>query len=76
MTDIITCMFRQTLTGIPWGVSILLAQAAAALATDNAESGGQGEQSTTPWAAILYLLVATAAICVVGFKNSKRTHLD
>jgi hypothetical protein len=69
-------MFRQTLTGVPWGVSILLAQAATALAADNAESGGEAGQSTTPWAAILYLLVATAAICVVGFKNSKRTHLD
>jgi len=24
----------------------------------------------------IYVLVATAGICVLGFKNSKRTHLD
>lgn len=26
--------------------------------------------------AIVYALAALAGICVVGFKNSKRTHLD
>ena len=29
-----------------------------------------------PWMAILYAVVALAGILVVGFKNSKRTHLD
>ena len=29
-----------------------------------------------PWIAILYAVVALAGILVVGFKNSKRTHLD
>ena len=29
-----------------------------------------------PWASLLYILVALLGICVVGFKKSKRTHLD
>ncbi len=29
-----------------------------------------------PWTAILYLVVALAGICIVAFKNSRRTHLD
>jgi hypothetical protein len=29
-----------------------------------------------PWIAILISLVAAAAMCVVGFKSSHRTHLD
>jgi len=33
-------------------------------------------ESSVDWFAILYALVALAGICVVGFKNSKRTHLD
>ena len=28
------------------------------------------------WFAILYFVVGLAGICVVGFKNSHRTHLD
>jgi len=31
---------------------------------------------TMPWPAILYTLVATAAVCAVAFKNAKRSHLD
>ncbi len=28
------------------------------------------------WIAILYALVCLAGICVVGFKHTRRTHLD
>jgi len=30
----------------------------------------------TPWIAIGCALVGLAGICVIGFKNTKRTHLD
>ena len=33
-------------------------------------------ESKTNWLAIVYVLAATALICVVGFKKSGRTHLD
>ena len=33
-------------------------------------------KAKTPWTAILYGVVSLAGIAVVGFKNSKRTHLD
>ena len=33
-------------------------------------------ESKPHWAAIFYAFVALAGICAVGFKNSKRTHLD
>jgi len=29
-----------------------------------------------PWVAILYTIVFLVGICVVAFKNAKRTHLD
>ena len=45
-----------------------------------AADGGAGKaprlNAETPWVAILYTLVATVAICVLGFKNCRRTHLD
>ena len=33
-------------------------------------------EAKPPWVAILYVFIALAGICVVGFKNAKRTHLD
>ena len=33
-------------------------------------------ESSFPTYAILYLLVGLAGVCMVGFKNSGRTHLD
>ena len=33
-------------------------------------------ESGFPMYAILYLLVGVAGVCMVGFKNSGRTHLD
>lgn len=28
------------------------------------------------WVSLLYALIALIGVCVVGFKNAKRTHLD
>ncbi len=44
-------------------------------------AGGDGFETrpveeSIPWAAIFYAAVAVAAICAIGFKDSKRTHLD
>lgn len=36
----------------------------------------EGMASSTPWLAILYTVVALGGVAVVGFKNSRRTHLD
>ena len=33
-------------------------------------------ESSAPWLAIMYAVVFAAGICVVGFKNAGRTHLD
>jgi hypothetical protein len=33
-------------------------------------------EESTPWIAWLFSAAFVAAIAVVGFKNSKRTHLD
>lgn len=46
-----------------------------------ASAGDDGHAATpidpaTDLLAIVYAVVALAGICVVGFKNSKRTHLD
>ncbi len=49
-------------------------QAATASAATN--SGPPRIADATPWLAIAYLLVGAAAICVLGFKSSGRTHLD
>ena len=33
-------------------------------------------EETSPWLALLYTAVCLAGVLVVGFKNSRRTHLD
>lgn len=33
-------------------------------------------EETSPWLAVLYTAVCLAGVLVVGFKNSRRTHLD
>ena len=33
-------------------------------------------ESKPPWLAIVFSFVFTVAVCVVAFKNSRRTHLD
>lgn len=48
---------------------------AIAAAADDAFKATPREPSHD-WIAVLYALVALAGICVVAFKNSKRTHLD
>jgi len=61
-----------------WGASVgsvLLRAVPASGATDQSPPAPQLEPGT-PWVAILYTLVGLAGISVVGFKNSKRTHLD
>ena len=50
------------------------ARASSALADDGFETP-QMEQPGT-WKVVAVLLVALAAVCVVAFKNAKRTHLD
>lgn len=55
-------------------VMIVVSPSLAASAVDP-YAGPQLEPST-PWLAIMYGLVFVAGICVVGFKNPGRTHLD
>ena len=51
--------------------------AAPALAGRRKRTTGAPEiESSLSWPAIGYAFAALAGICVVGFKNSKRTHLD
>ena len=33
-------------------------------------------KTSTPWRAVIYSMVALAGICVVAFKDPRRTHLD
>ena len=33
-------------------------------------------ESLTPWVGIVYIVIALIGVLVVGFKSSKRTHLD
>lgn len=33
-------------------------------------------ESSVPWLPLLFTVLATAAICAVAFKSSRRTHLD
>lgn len=45
------------------------------------QPGGDGylapaAEARFPLVAIVYTLVALAAICVLGFRNARRTHLD
>jgi uncharacterized membrane protein YadS len=55
---------------------VLLAVLKSAWAAEGEGTAPPPIESSTPWMAILYSLVAAAAICILGFKNSHRTHLD
>lgn len=57
---------------------VLLAVLKTAAAADGGGAAPSPPQieSSTPWIAILYSLLAAVAICILGFKNSRRTHLD
>ena len=58
-------------------VMVLLLLAAPAWAAKRKRRTGAPEvKSSMPWMATGYALAGLAGICVVGFKNSKRTHLD
>ena len=48
---------------------------AIASAGDDGHAAARIDPSTDVWA-IVYAIVALAGICVIGFKNAKRTHLD
>jgi len=57
-----------------WTAFVIVAVGAAAWAEDGFKP--PEITSTTHWYAIVAAVVALLAICVLGFKNSKRTHLD
>jgi len=38
--------------------------------------GAPAVKASTPWRAVIYSMVALAGICVVAFKDPRRTHLD
>ena len=54
---------------------VLLVVTSAIGATDESEPAPKLE-SSIPWVAIMYTLVGLGGITAIGFKNSKRTHLD
>ena len=56
------------------GASSLLAMPALLFGSDGYEPAPI--EMIANWMAILYSVVFVAAICVVTFKNAKRTHLD
>ncbi len=59
-------------------VVVLLLAAGPAVAKKKVEriNGAPVLDSSMPWMAIGYAVAGLAGISVVGFKNSKRTHLD
>jgi len=62
-----------------WTAGTLLATAALAYAQRRVRQTPYKApelESSTPWIAILYIVIALIGILVVGFKSSKRTHLD
>jgi hypothetical protein len=66
----------MTMKKILMAAPVLLAALRPAWAADGEGVTPPTIESSTPWMAILYSLVAAVAICVLGFKNSRRTHLD
>ncbi|HUU60043.1 MAG TPA: hypothetical protein VMZ50_10900, partial [Phycisphaerae bacterium] len=54
-------------------LGVLVAATGAAAAPNGDGFTADILESSIDWFAILYALVALAGICVVGFKNSKRT---
>ncbi len=72
---------RNKLSGV-FGKRILVAAATLlllalpAIAADSDGLQGKPKDTSVSWAAIAYSAVFAAAIAVVAFKNSKRTHLD
>ena len=52
----------------------LLAAPAWAKKTD--KPGAPEVSAGMPWMATGYAIAGLAGVCIVGFKNSKRTHLD
>ena len=58
-------------------VMVLWLLAAPAWARKPKRTTGAPEiESSLPWPATGYAFAGLAGICVVGFKNSRRTHLD
>ncbi len=57
---------------LPLALACLLPAASAASAASDAAKAPAGEDAT-PWIAILYSLIGLAGVCVVAFKNAKRS---
>lgn len=55
---------------------VLWAAAAAAPAKAPSTTEAPEADWSVPWMAVGYSLATLAGIAVIGFKNSKRTHLD
>lgn len=55
-------------------IALLAAEPAAALAADGYQA--PAIERSGIWKPVLVIVVAVAAICVLAFKNAKRTHLD
>jgi hypothetical protein len=64
----------KTICQLISGVAVLTLSATAGMAADTTKIPELEGGST--WIAWLFGAVALAGICVVGFKNSRRTHLD
>jgi len=61
-------------TNLAWIALVVMAMRAAAWAGDGFEP--PDIQKARNWYAIVAAVVAALAVCVIAFKNSKRTHLD
>ena len=61
-----------------WTAGTLLTTAALAYAQRVRQTPYKAPElePSTPWIAVLYIVIALIGILVIGFKSSKRTHLD
>lgn len=57
------------------GLAVILGEAAMAMAARKPEVAPELEDSIG-WRPVLYMLVGIALVCVVAFRNARRTHLD
>ncbi len=57
-----------------WTALVFSAAGAAALAGDGFQP--PTDENSTDWIALAVAAVAAIAVCVLAFKNAKRTHLD
>lgn len=67
---------RGWLIGLLLGGAMLLSTGAAARGDERRREQGYELEPSTPAAPIVFAVVGLAAIAAVGFKPSKRSHLD